>query len=148
MMLEGSITSNCPPPPPCWAVLLSGVPHQVVPVQWTELPTSGTQRRARKARYQALVDFCVQHGVGTLLLGHHRDDQIGGQASTSASPGCSHLCMFGVCGVFVETFLHRLSNESGLKGLACMEGMFLAPPPPGVRVVRPMLDVTKVSPLT
>ena len=146
-MLE-RITSNCPPPPP-WAVLLSGVPHHVLPLQWTELPTSGTQRRARKARYQALVDFCVQHGVGTLLLGHHRDDQIGGQASTSGSRGfCIAIIMYGVCGVFVETFLHRLSNESGLKGLACMEGMFLVPPPPSVRVVRPMLDVTKVSPLT
>ena len=48
--------------------------------------------------------------------------------------------------MFVETFLHRLSNESGLTGLACMESMYLMLPGPGVRVVRPMLDITKVNP--
>lgn len=55
-------------------------------------------------------------------------------------------CAVVVCGVFAETFLHRLSNESGVKGLACMESMFCLLSAPGVRQVRPMLGITKVSP--
>ena len=34
------------------------------------------QHRAREARYSQLYEACVQYGVGTLITGHHRDDQV------------------------------------------------------------------------
>lgn len=72
---------------------LPGVPHQVVPLQWVEPPSAGMQQRARRARYQALLNYCVQCGVDTLLLGHHQDDQIGGPASTSPAHGQCFVSM-------------------------------------------------------
>lgn len=86
------------PPISLLGLSLPGVPHQVIPLQWVELPSAGTQKRARRARYQALLHYCVQCGVDTLLLGHHQDDQIGGPASTSPALGqCSVSMVCVVC---------------------------------------------------
>ena len=59
------------------------------------LPQGLRQRWARSERYRLLAGACQDLGVGTLLTGHHADDQV-------------------------ETFLLRLAAGSGLEGLAAM----------------------------
>ena len=59
------------------------------------LPQGLQQRWARSERYRLLAGACQDLGVGTLLTGHHADDQV-------------------------ETFLLRLAAGSGLEGLAAM----------------------------
>ena len=59
------------------------------------LPPGRRQRWARSERYRLLAEACGQLGAGTLLTGHHADDQV-------------------------ETFLLRLAAGSGLEGLAAI----------------------------
>ncbi len=52
---------------------------KVLTLQWPKdiNPSELTQfeSQARKLRYQALGTACREHGIGSLLLGHHADDQ-------------------------------------------------------------------------
>lgn len=95
-----------------------GIDHHTL--TWRgDKPASGVQAAARQARYGALEGWCRDHGVGTLLLAHHRQDQA-------------------------ETFLLRLLRGSGVDGLAAMAAV--GPPITGhdrPRLVRPLLDVSK-----
>ena len=51
-----------------------GIDHHTL--TWRgDKPASGVQAAARQARYGALEGWCRDHGVGTLLLAHHREDQ-------------------------------------------------------------------------
>ena len=59
------------------------------------LPPGRRQRWARSERYRLLAEACGALGAGTLLTGHHADDQV-------------------------ETFLLRLAAGSGLEGLAAI----------------------------
>ncbi len=72
---------------------------------------------ARKARYALLLDACRRHGLKTLFLAHHRDDQA-------------------------ETILMRLAKGSGVEGLS---GMASVTERGGVRIVRPFLKVPKAE---
>ena len=84
-----------------------------------EKPTSGIQAAARHARYQAMENWCGNHGVKYLAVAHTRDDQA-------------------------ETFLIRLFRGSGVDGLAAMAP--ISPPishPGGPKLLRPLLDVSK-----
>ena len=69
--------------------------------------------RARDARYDLLLGACEDRGLGHLLLGHHRDDQI-------------------------ETVQMRVLSGSGLRGLAGMRAVTVNGP---VRLLRPLLSV-------
>jgi tRNA(Ile)-lysidine synthase len=91
-----------------------GVAHTVL--TWTGAkPQTGIQAAARDARYALMGGCCRDNGVGTLLVGHHRDDQA-------------------------ETYLMRLDRGSGPNGLA---GMSAITDRYGVRIARPLLGVPK-----
>jgi tRNA(Ile)-lysidine synthase len=92
-----------------------GIEQQVL--RWTgERPRSGIQAAARAARYRLLEDWCATNRVLHLLLGHQREDQA-------------------------ETTLMRLERRSGVAGLA---GMAACVEHRAVRVVRPLLSVSRM----
>lgn len=85
---------------------------------WTgEKPDSGLENAARDARYKMMTDFCQENDIYALLVAHQADDQI-------------------------ETFLMNLGRGSGLFGLAAMRRMSMRD---GVRIVRPLLDVSRAE---
>lgn len=89
------------------------IPHQILPIEWQEKPTSAIQERARLRRYAALAQWAKENGMKTLLTGHHAHDQA-------------------------ETLLMRLRRGAGLSGLA---GMRYSVQVPGSdeALVRPLL---------
>lgn len=85
---------------------------------WTgDKPESGLENAARDARYKMMTDFCKQNDIYALLVAHQADDQI-------------------------ETFLMNLARGSGLYGLAAMRRETMRD---GVRIVRPLLDVSRAE---
>lgn len=75
----------------------------------------GLESAARDARYKFMTDFCKQNNIDALFVAHQADDQI-------------------------ETFLMNLARGSGLYGLAAMRRETVRD---GVRIVRPLLDVSR-----
>jgi tRNA(Ile)-lysidine synthase len=89
---------------------------QHVTLEWGgEKPLSRLQEKARVMRYQLLLNWCKQHHISTLLLGHHQQDQE-------------------------ETFWLRLSAGSGLDGLVGMKKSTLRE---GITCLRPLLNFSK-----
>lgn len=89
-----------------------GIAHHVLP--WVgEKPGAGLQDAARTARRALLTQYCREHGILHLLLGHHADDQA-------------------------ETVMMRVVAESGADGLA---GMAAVVEHDDIRILRPLLDV-------
>ncbi|WP_426437346.1 tRNA lysidine(34) synthetase TilS [Bradyrhizobium genosp. P] len=90
------------------------LPHQTL--RWTgPKPRTGLPAAAREARYRLLAQAARKHGATHLLTAHTRDDQA-------------------------ETFLMRMLRGSGIAGLAAMAGETERE---GVRLVRPLLDISK-----
>ena len=84
-------------------------------------PQTGLQAAARAARYRLMGVYMAAHGLRTLLVAHTRDDQA-------------------------ETLLMRLARGSGLDGLAAMAPateVRLVEGCDGVRIVRPLLSVSR-----
>lgn len=75
------------------------------------------EEAARQARYRALADMALEHGVDAVLLGQHADDQA-------------------------ETVLLALSRGAGLPGLSGMSERFERH---GAMFGRPLLGVTSVE---
>jgi len=96
-----------------------GLEHTVLTWHSDDKPTSNIQESARLARYEALENWCAKHGIKTLLVAHHLEDQA-------------------------ETFLLRLARGSGVDGLAAMQprssSLVLDA---GPDIVRPFLQVPK-----
>lgn len=71
-----------------------GILHDIL--TW-EMPaqTGNIMAQAREARYHLLQDYCYQHSIPHLFVGHQADDQL-------------------------ETFILHLERGSGLKGLSSM----------------------------
>ena len=90
------------------------IPHKVL-VWAGEKPASGIQEAARAARYRLLAMWCRERGCLHLLTAHHREDQV-------------------------ETHLIRRRAGSGVDGLA---GVSAVRELPGLRLVRPLLQVPK-----
>ncbi len=78
-------------------------------------PASGLQEAAREARYRLLAEAARAAGILHLLVAHQREDQA-------------------------ETVAMRRARRSGLAGLAGMAGVRELP---GVRLLRPLLDIPK-----
>jgi tRNA(Ile)-lysidine synthase len=90
------------------------IPHELL-VWADEKPASGIQEAARAARYRLLAGWGRDRGCLHLLTAHHREDQA-------------------------ETHLIRRRAGSGIDGLA---GMSAVRELPGLRLVRPLLQVPK-----
>jgi len=91
-----------------------GIPHTVL--AWEgDKPRAGLQAAARAARYDLMGAYCRRRSILHLLLAHHRDDQA-------------------------ETLLLRIGRGSGPDGLAAMAPLVERP---GLRLLRPLLDVPK-----
>ncbi len=85
---------------------------------WTgDKPTAGLENAARDARYKMMTDFCKDNDIYALMVAHQADDQI-------------------------ATFLMNLGRRSGLYGLAAMPRESYRD---GVRIVRPLLDVSRAE---
>jgi len=98
-----------------WAATLN-IPHSIL--TWTgERPRARVQELARAARYRLLEDLAKRIGAEVLLTGHHADDQA-------------------------ETILFRLLRGSGVAGLAAMAPVAQRG---GLRLVRPLLDLSKAD---
>jgi tRNA(Ile)-lysidine synthase len=77
-------------------------------------PATGVQARAREARYDLLVGWCVEHGAGALVTAHSLDDQA-------------------------ETFVMRLARGSGVDGLSGMRPSRHD----RIAILRPLLGVSR-----
>lgn len=75
------------------------------------------QAAARAGRFATLFKWCRENGALALLTAHHADDQA-------------------------ETFLYRLTRGSGVDGLASIASEIERN---GIRVLRPLLSVSKAS---
>jgi tRNA(Ile)-lysidine synthase len=95
---------------------LPGCSAQVL--EWTgPKPDTGLQQAARAARYRLMTDWCRQHGILHLALGHTADDQA-------------------------ETVAMRRAEGSSSFGLAAMPAVTQRG---GVRLLRPLLTVTRAA---
>ena len=90
-----------------------GVPLHVVHVQAKKAGGESPEDAARKARYAALASEALAHGMSTVALAQHADDQV-------------------------ETLLLALSRGAGVAGMAGMPAEFERF---GVRFVRPLLGM-------
>ena len=99
------------------AEIFAAIPNCSVHVlRWRgEKPEHGLQAAARAARYGLLADWCRAHGVLHLAVGHTAEDQA-------------------------ETVAMRQAHGSGQLGLA---GMAALRPEAGVRLLRPLLPVSR-----
>jgi len=95
------------------AWLISHNIHHEILTWQHETIASKVQELARDARYQLLINYCRTHAISNLFLGHHSNDQL-------------------------ETFMMRLSHQSGLKGLG---GMLPVSQRQGVTILRPFLNL-------
>ncbi|MEO7240062.1 MAG: tRNA lysidine(34) synthetase TilS [Sphingomicrobium sp.] len=92
-----------------------GVPHAILPIEWSEPPAGNLQARARDARYPALGQWALERGLAALATAHHLDDQA-------------------------ETLLMRLARGAGIGGLAGIRRRRpLAIGDRAVALVRPLL---------
>lgn len=89
----------------------AGIEHHIL--KWEgRKPTTAIEAEAREARYNLLCQWCLEHKIKYLAVGHHRRDQA-------------------------ETFLLRLQRGSGLYGLSGMQPLSRRN---GVEIIRPQLD--------
>lgn len=99
-----------------WCAAL-GVPHEVLGWEHAGL-TGRLQEQARTARYDLLASACRRHGITTIALAHHLDDQA-------------------------ETVLLRFAKGSGIDGLAGMRALGAWGEPAAVTIFRPLLTIPK-----
>eukprot|EP00742_Colponemidia_sp_Colp-10_P005438 GILJ01005812.1.p1 GENE.GILJ01005812.1~~GILJ01005812.1.p1 ORF type:complete len:666 (+),score=73.32 GILJ01005812.1:1384-3381(+) len=93
------------------------IDHHVLKMEWAGSPSPSKKAMlAREARMSLLVDFCSQHNIHHLLLGHHLEDQV-------------------------ETFLFRLFRCSGIDGLSGIST--ISRQPRDVLFLRPFLPLRK-----
>jgi len=78
-----------------WVKNFPNSTHHILTWNHNQNPTSAIMEAARTVRYSLMYDFCTMHGIKTLCVAHHGDDQL-------------------------ETFLFRLAKGSGLDGLKSM----------------------------
>lgn len=80
-------------------------------------PSTGIEEKARKKRYELLLDFCKRNTIPYLFIAHHANDQL-------------------------ETFLSRIAHVSGLDGLACIQEKTVRN---NIVLVRPFLRFSKAE---
>ena len=90
------------------------VPHDMLTIDWPQIPASAVQERARDARYAALGRWARAQGITAIATGHHADDQA-------------------------ETLVMRLARGAGVRGLAGMRPAAPLPGVAGIALLRPLL---------
>jgi tRNA(Ile)-lysidine synthase len=75
---------------------------------------------ARQVRHEFLARVAREHRIKMIALAHHADDQV-------------------------ELFFLRLFRGAGTDGLSGMEPVAASPADPGVRIVRPLLSMTRAE---
>ena len=94
----------------------NGISHTTL--TWTgPKPETRLEERARMARYDLMIAWCREQGIGHLFLAHQAGDQA-------------------------ETFWTRLARGSGVNGLSAMTEQTLRA---GVLLCRPFLDLDKAD---
>ncbi len=89
----------------------AGIEHHIL--VWNgNKPKTGIEEAARQARYDLIGRYCQEHGINTLAMGHHQQDQA-------------------------ETFLLRLQRGSGVFGLS---GILPVSYRDGLTIIRPQLE--------
>ncbi len=86
-------------------------------------PSANVQAAAREARYKLLCNYCIEHSIKYLLVGHHMDDQ----AETMVLRMLRGSGLDGMCGIYAETELYYRQADI----TDC------------VKVIRPLLHVKK-----
>ena len=81
--------------------------------------SSNVHDKARKARYGLMTKWCKANGVGVLCTAHHKDDRI-------------------------ENFFIRVFRGSGILGLIDNQEIIYE----GIRVIRPVFDLSKAELIT
>lgn len=90
-------------------------------LHFADKATGNIEARARVARYEALGELCVEHGIEDLLLAHHQNDQA-------------------------ETVLLQLLRGSGVAGLSGMpEDRIQMPDGHPITLWRPLLKQSRVD---
>jgi len=85
-------------------------------LHWHHDPVKGRlHEQAREARYSLLLEACRRHGIGSLFVAHHREDQA-------------------------ETILMRVAKGSGIEGMAGMASHVVRQ---GINILRPFLSLPK-----
>ena len=88
---------------------------EAVMLDWRgEKPATGVQAEAREARYDLLIQWCLDHAAEALATAHNLEDQA-------------------------ETFVMRLARGSGIDGLSAMRPLRDGK----VAILRPLLGVTR-----
>lgn len=80
----------------------------------------GIEETGRRERYAFFERVCLQIGARALAVGHHADDNA-------------------------ETILHRILRGTGLRGLAGIPKSRPLSPESSIRIVRPLLSLTKAQ---
>ena len=93
-----------------------GIGHEILTWRGAK-PDTGLQAKARRARYDLLIDWCKAHDVGALMTGHTADDQA-------------------------ETLYMRRLRTSSVQSLA---GIWPERLEHGIRIVRPLLRLSRVG---
>jgi tRNA(Ile)-lysidine synthase len=102
-----------------WATA-TGLEHEIL-VWGGQKPKTRVAADARSARYRLLGEWCVAHGVRSLLVAHTRDD-------------------------VAETMVMRLTRGSGLDGLAAMNERLVIEIEEGqVELLRPFLAISRAE---
>lgn len=100
------------------AAICKGLGMSHATLRWEGWDGQGNlQAQARAARYALIADWARGQGIGTILLGHTRDDQA-------------------------ETFLMRIARTAGVDGLSSMAARFRRR---GVTWCRPLLATDRAT---
>ncbi|KAF2496279.1 hypothetical protein BU16DRAFT_617745 [Lophium mytilinum] len=130
----------------------AGMSSHVLPLQWPENPHEVTdfETQARRLRYRALGLACREHGLRSILIGHHADDQ----AETILMRLSVRRVRTGLQGILP---VKEIPECYGLHGIHQSGGLDLLPNPTaeeqqhqpirietgGIKIIRPLLPFRK-----
>ncbi|KAF2152284.1 hypothetical protein K461DRAFT_293960 [Myriangium duriaei CBS 260.36] len=135
----------------------TGIDVEILKLKWTShvhpLKLLDFESIARRLRYRALAQACSDHGITTLLLGHHADDQaetvlsritanyvgsgLAGMQRNAPIPECDEI--YGChSGKPVKVPVTPVSGFSLEEQTVMIENG-------GIRIFRPLLDFTKAD---
>lgn len=131
-----------------------GIPSNILPLVWTTQErtfTTKLESLARRKRYQALGLACRDHGINSLLLAHHADDQ----AETVLARAVSRYTGSGLQGMRAEAPIPECeglygADHSGSRDSAPDEqrkdaSSSMLIEQGGVTILRPLLESNKAD---